>query len=608
MKIKNIINLIAIVLLIGSCQKSTTEKQNDAVFKSIKKVYELKPDGSMIYQYEHKLKYITHFSFNRLYGESFIIYNPQQQTLKFNQVETTMADGKVVEAPANAFNKVLPRFAAGAPAFNHLREMVVTHTGLELGCTVDFDYELHSKAGYLPFLNENIVLQEDVPVENLEIVVKVPEGTALNYKLLNIDAKVKSTQKDGYTQYTWTFKNLEHHVNEPNQPHGQRHLARLIFSNVNMAEALQQISNNDLTLSDEMKQFVTKRITGKKKEIHIIRELQKMIGDEMNHFDIPIEYTAYSARPLKDVWKSNGATDIERNMLLNKMLQHSGINSQMVYAIPADYYNDVPGVINGTGHFCNWVKTNNEEFIITADSKQANNLLFRLKDDVLLNVRAELLDKPAWITEVEPKVAVKGNFELNIEGDLNGQMDVAVNGVKNPYFNYLDDSENAQEVIQSVFSEKSIQKIDVKKFDHTGSQVHADIEQKEVWKNQGDYYFLTLPESEYGLKGEHLNVLLKERKTPLQLSQPLNESYEYSVILPEGLNFTAPELDEVIENDLGSVSINFSADNKNLKINKSLKINHSLITPEAYTQFKDLLDAWNKETYREIILKKSNTE
>ncbi|MFO7827527.1 MAG: hypothetical protein R6V23_02795, partial [Bacteroidales bacterium] len=60
MKIKNIINLIAIVLLIGSCQKSTTEKQNDAVFKSIKKVYELKPDGSMIYQYEHKLKYITH--------------------------------------------------------------------------------------------------------------------------------------------------------------------------------------------------------------------------------------------------------------------------------------------------------------------------------------------------------------------------------------------------------------------------------------------------------------------------------------------------------------------------------------------------------------------
>ncbi|MFO7829624.1 MAG: DUF3858 domain-containing protein, partial [Bacteroidales bacterium] len=194
------------------------------------------------------------------------------------------------------------------------------------------------------------------------------------------------------------------------------------------------------------------------------------------------------------------------------------------------------------------------------------------------------------------------------EGDLNGQMDVAVNGVKNPYFNYLDDSENAQEVIQSVFSEKSIQKIDVKKFDHTGSQIHADIEQKDVWKNQGDYYFLTLPESEYGLKGEHLNVLLKERKTPLQLSQPLNESYEYSVILPEGLNFTAPELDEVIENDLGSVSINFSADNKNLKINKSLKINHSLITPEAYTQFKDLLDAWNKETYREIILKKSNTE
>lgn len=608
MKIKNIIRLAAIVLLLGSCQKSTTEKENDAVFKSIKKVYELKADGSMLYQYEHQLKYITHFSFNRLYGESFIIYNPQHQKLKFNQVETTMADGKVVEAPENAFNEVLPRFAAGAPAFNHLREMVVTHTGLELGCTVDFDYEVHSKAGYLPFLNENIFLQENVPVENLEIVVKVPEGTELNYKLLNMDEQVKIAKKDGYTQYTWKFKNLDNKVFEPNQPQDQSHQPRLIFSNVNMKDALHQISSNKSGLTDEMKQFVTKRITGKKKEIHIIRELQKVIGDEMNHFDIPIKYTAYSPRQLKDVWKSNGATDIERSMLLNKMLQHSGINSQMIYTISTNYYNDGPGVINGTGHFYNLVKTNNEEFIITADSKQANNLLFKLNDNVLLNMEAELLDKPASLNGIDPIVEVKGDFELNTKGDLNGKVAVCVDGAKNPYFNYLDDTENAREVIQSVFSKNTVQKFDTKEFDHTGSKVQADIEQKEIWKNQGDYFFFTLPESDYGIKVEHLNVLLEGRKTPLQLYQTINETYEYNLKLPEGFEYTAPEVKKEFSNDLGSVTINISTNEGNLKINKNLKIKKSFINPEKYSLFKALMDIWNKNIYREIILKKSKAK
>jgi len=254
MKIKHIIYFIAIVFLAGSCQKSTTEEPNDALFKSIKKVYELNPDGSMNYHYQHELKYITHFSFNRLYGESFIIYNPNFQELTFNKVETTMADGKVVKAPENAFNMVLPRFAAGAPAFNHLREMVVTHTGLELGCTVDFDYEIHSESGYLPFLNKNIILQEQVPVENLEIVVKVPEGTELNYKLVNIDGQVKTTQKDGYTQYTWSFENINNKVYESNQPQDQSHLPRLIFTDATMAEALKQVSGKDLVLNDEIKQ------------------------------------------------------------------------------------------------------------------------------------------------------------------------------------------------------------------------------------------------------------------------------------------------------------------------------------------------------------------
>lgn len=604
MKIKHIILFTLTVLLAGACQKSTTEKENDAVFKTIKKVYELNSDGSMNFQYQHQLKYITHFSFNRLYGESFIIYNPNYQEIRFNKVETTMADGKIVKAPENAFNEVLPRFAAGAPAFNNLREMVVTHTGLELGCTVNFDYELHSKAGYLPFLNENIILQEEVPVENLEIVVKVPEGTELNYKLLNSNAQVKTTNKDGYTHYTWKFKNLKNKAHESHQPKDQQHLPKLIFTNATMADALQEVSKNDFSLNNKMKKIVTKRITGKKKEIHIIRALQKLVGSEINDFHIPLDYARYSARPLEDVWQSNGATGIEKNMLLNELLNYSGIESQLIYAIPSFYFDQKLGVLNGTGDFYNLVKANNEEFIIDANPNQTNNLALLLKDDVILDMEAETLTIQEELSEIDPKIDVKGTFDINPQGHFNGKLNVSVNGVKSPYLNYLDDVNNAKEVIQSLFPKNTIQKFEVYEFDHKGSKMQAEIEQKEIWKNQDNYYFLTLPESNYGIKGEYLNVLTDERKTPLKLLQPVNEVYEYIINLPEGYVFSAPAIEKELSNDLGSVFIKISAESKFLKMDKKLKVNRSIINPEEYSQFKDLVEIWNDKTYREIILKK----
>lgn len=608
MKIKHIIYFTAIVFLAGSCQKSTTEKQNDALFKSIKKVYQLNPDGSMNYHYQHELKYITHFSFNRLYGESFIIYNPNYQEIKFNKVETTMADGKVVEAPENAFNKVLPRFAAGAPAFNHLREMVVTHTGLEPGCTVDFDYEIHSKAGYLPFLNKNIVLQELVPVENLEIIVKVPEGTDLNYKLVNIDGQVKTTQKDGYTQYSWKFKNLKNNVYESNQPQDQSHLPGLMFTNATMTEALQQIANKKMILNDDIKQTVTQRITGKKKEIHIIRALQKLVGDEMNDFNIPLEYARFTTRPLKEVWQSNGATALEKNILLNKMLNFSGIPGKLIYAIPSKLYDENVGILNETGEFYNLVPINNEEFIISTDANQKNNLAFYLTDHVLLDMNAERLELSTSSTKSEPKVTVKGNFQLNSHGNLSGRTEISVFGAKNPYLNYLDKVENAKEVIQSIFPENTIQDYEVKQFDFIGSKLSADIEQKELWKNQGDYYFLTLPKSEYGIKGEHIGILTEKRESPLKLSQNINESYQYTVTLPEGFAFVAPDITKELNNNVGSVSITVTGENNTLNISQSLKIKKCLINPEEYSAFCDLLKIWRNDNYQEIIVKKANKE
>ena len=130
------------------------EENRDAVFLEMTKAYTLNEGGSWDYNEIKKVKLLTYYSFHRLYGETFIVHDPGFQDLKINEAYTIMADGKKVPTPENAFNLVLPRFAAKAPPYNRFREMVVTHTGLENGAIIKSP----------SYLGRNVILEEGVSV------------------------------------------------------------------------------------------------------------------------------------------------------------------------------------------------------------------------------------------------------------------------------------------------------------------------------------------------------------------------------------------------------------------------------------------------------------
>lgn len=109
---------------------------SEAEFGKLSKAYTLHADGSQEMRVQKELTLFTHAAMNRVYGESFIIYNPEFQTLKIHDSYTRQKDGTIVKTPENALLEVLPSVAADAPAYNGLKEMVVVHTGLELGATI----------------------------------------------------------------------------------------------------------------------------------------------------------------------------------------------------------------------------------------------------------------------------------------------------------------------------------------------------------------------------------------------------------------------------------------------------------------------------------------
>ena len=115
----------------------------------------------------------------------------------------------MVQTPANAFVEVLPAAAANAPAYNQLKEMVVVHTGLELGATIVLDYSIVSKAGYLPELDVCCPVKELSPIKEFTFRLNVPAGKSVHYELLNASAQPSIAQRDGMKSFTWTLKEVK---------------------------------------------------------------------------------------------------------------------------------------------------------------------------------------------------------------------------------------------------------------------------------------------------------------------------------------------------------------------------------------------------------------
>lgn len=182
--------------------------ESEAEFRKLSKTYTLRADGSQELRVQKELTLFTHAAMNGLYGETFIVYDPEFQELTIHESYTRQKDGTVIKTPSNALVEVLPSSAANAPAYNHLKEMVVVHTGLELGATIYLDYSIVSKVGYLPELDVCCPVKELSPVKEFIFRLNVPAGKSVRYELLNASAKPVIAQGNGMKSFIWTLKDV----------------------------------------------------------------------------------------------------------------------------------------------------------------------------------------------------------------------------------------------------------------------------------------------------------------------------------------------------------------------------------------------------------------
>ncbi|MCB0805522.1 MAG: DUF3857 domain-containing protein [Bacteroidales bacterium] len=599
--------IILTFLLLGvGISLTQAQPESDARYDKIVKEYTLFDDGSVDFHYYKKLTLLTHYSFNRLYGETFIVYNPQSQELNINYCRTTHKDGKVTEAPFNAYNEVLPRFAAGSPPYNHLREMVVTHPGTEIGAVLELDYNLKSEPGYFPGLMADELLPQDSPVLEEEIIIKVPKGSELHYKVLNLRTAPEISEEGDFTTYTFVFKGLKETSHESHLPADHAYLPRLIFSTLTWKEALDWLYQQpmwQLKANQEMQEEVAAIRKENKYDLPFIAKVNKMVTEQVNNWLIPWEYAGYAGRIPSKSWESNGGTAFEKSLLMVALLRESTVHAVPVLSLSSKLYDENIGCLPLVSDFLVQVNPRELEQMYVSPIKSSDqNLIYHLSGNTLIALDPKQTRVEAVNERFENKVVTNGTLTLDDSLKLKGNIGIMMTEAANPYYEIESDSSYVKGLLSGI-DKKSIVSSKLINDAQFRSLAELTIETNKPAQNYGGYHFLELPFNKKGTEGWHLNYLKSNREVPLELAYPVNEQYSYEFTIQGKYTLVNPvELTE-IKNSAGELVLSTEQKGNKITVKRMLIIPDSEISPENYTDFKQLYDLWNEENFRKLVFK-----
>jgi hypothetical protein len=595
-------------LSIVSLTIAQTEKA-DAEYQSILKEYTLHEDGSIDFHYSKQLKLLSHYAFHRLYGETFIITNTDFQTLKINEAYTIMADGKKVVTPDNAFNEVLQRFANNAPAYNHIRELAVTHTGLEVGAVIHLDYTIHSEKGYFPALMFDEVLIESSPVQELVVKVNLPASKKLNYKLLNTSGEPSISTENGQQVYTWTFNNLPASSKEDHQVSGHLDAPRLVFSS---AEDLNSVYHTfvsqdafQLETNTQMNALVEEVISENPDQLSASLAFQKIVSNNLSNLNIPLEYTGFICRSPIETWNSNQGTEPEKVLLLSALLQKANITATPVAIIPNLLFDKQIGDLLSFQKFAVMLDLENDDnVLLSANQTDDQNLLFSMSDQSLLKLDPNLKSPALFSIEKEiTQILAKGTFNFT-DSDLSGNLNLELDGAVNPYFSLIKDASVIESLVKGGISSKDIQSFTQILLSQEKCGTQLEIKKEEPFEKLHNYYSFEIPYVKGGAQGWHYTVLTDERNAALEIPETIHEKYVYTFAFSDDLKLVSEPSNIEINNDAGYLHIQFEQSEGKLVVTREIKLSEKIIDTNMYDGFREIMNAWNNVNLQKIICKK----
>lgn len=571
----------------------TVSAYSEAHFKKIRKEFTLFPNQTLQVDYYKELEINSLMALNRLYGETFIIYNPDFQKLKINYSYTCLPNGDTLNTPANAFNEVLPEFAANAPAFNHLKEMVITHTGLEPQARIHLNYTLISSC--INNLDIDEILQEESPVKEYQIVINIPENQPLNYQLFNLSGKPKITQTIHGKQYSWTFKNLPPALHEPFQTKDQSHLPHFIANSYNSTQSSLEILSNKFHIanSEEINLFTKQLTQNCQNDLDKVFTVKDFITNRISTINLPPEYLNWEIRRPEKVFQKAYGTPAEKINLFISMLQSVGIKASIAVIYPGSYKNTIQGQ-KPVRQLLVYTLSNGFPLFLSVDGSEIISPELRgERDHIFLLDPNEI--RPLTVLPSVGNISCQTNIKLT-PGQATIKGNISLNG------GLIQTEKNTlyQEKIKKVLALPG-DSLKIQYNNLTSFQNNLNFESKSYIDSSQAYISYSLPEPGIGVHSWKMLPLNSKRAQKLEIPYAIKESHDYIIQLDPRLKLMNIEEEIQEKQTCGNVYIKISQRADKIHIHREINLSAALISPKAYSGFRKILNIWANKKYKTLI-------
>lgn len=537
--------ILAVCMMAAAFAKAP---EKDAVYKLVSKSYTLNTDGSTEFRKRTELQIFTRMTFDH-FGETFITYNPDFQELIINEAYTIRKDGSKVETPQNAFNPMLPEGCTKCERLNGIRTMVVTHTALEYDAVIVLDYTIRSKNFFFQELLEKVDLQEEVPVEKYVVSVTTPDYKPAKFVL---NGKLSYTESENSNKNmkttTMTFADLPALPTDEYLFPGEYKAVTFytmdephhIVGKIAQQNAMQKFSNQKIT------DFFRSRVKEDMTDMDKVLSVRDYIHDNIqtNHLDARV--LNYMFASPQQVWESNCALPIEKNILLAGVLQSLGYDAQFVF-LTETLTKDPTSMV--------YVKVGEIYYYISANEVEDLSLY-------VLHPKASFiaLDDQQWAQgKIDIKVDVVADIIIDKGNLSNPQVEVKRKNVESP----LTETLRPQEI---------------------------EVAKASVSQINNKYYELTIDDGNYGTQVRSVNIH-NDRQYDVCTDGAV-EKYVYTVKLPANVRVLTKPVHKEITVEKAKLLIDVQIDGQTVTITRQLNLPFDWVTAKSAKAFKAMMGEW----------------
>lgn len=546
--------------------------------------YTLNADGSWVREVHTRFQYNSHTATRRM-GETFIEYNPRFQKLDAIRSVTTMADGTKVPLPDNALNPVLPRVAHNHAGFSHLREMVVTHTGLERGATVDFSYRLTTDAGFQPGFSAAEQMCLTLPTDRLVIRVKAAPGKQLVYAA-PMEAEPQISSRDGMKTWTWTRENVAPAWSERMMPSGCTPV--LLLGEKASWKSLLGGLNENIALPESLKESIQKTTRETSSVVDRMVRIGGMVDRVVELCRVPLDLSGFKFRNPEEVWTARSGTAGEKALITHAALKSAGLKSTILIYSDQGWMDSAGPVLPQIGGFLVEVRDESDTcWYLDPQGNMHGVIPHSLAGRVMYRVGEDRFERLAQDTPDDNRIEMRGEWKIDSPEKASGWIEISISGAWVDYPKAMDDPAGfAEKLLKRVLPVQKVETEAVREVTPLSLRVKFKIASLKTDRLSSGIYILDSPK----IATITPDIIAADRRiSPMEFLYPFRVSARISVVTGDHVTLEYIRDDAMVE----TRGVIFSGSAKQSE-DKSLQLNWDIqvlrrIEAAGYEEFRSAI-------------------